>query len=397
LNPRTMFVIVLLLSITIPYASLQVVTAVGDASASASPHTPFLKQYTAYYPVYITDNEDFVARGFSGSGTPGDPYVLEGKNITSSEDAVIISSTTAHFVIRDCFIRGGGGSAAVELDHVANGTISGNTISGAREGVMLVDSTNCTVSDCVVRGNVYGVSLIRADNMIIADSQIHHNNYGVYGVSGTQAYIANNSVFSNTERGILFDQLLTSSTVFSNSLGWNGGVSNILEIDNARDDGSTNTWRANRWSDYDGTGNYHLVGTAFSSDFFAVPLVDNVAPQVTEPDDIRYDEEDTGNSIEWNATDPYPGEYEVYINGLMVIQEPWYGNGIHMSVDGLTLGTHNVSILVIDAAGNEAVDSVYVTVMMSIFGGEGTVIVLYASVASVISIIFMLYCLKRLR
>ncbi|MHA1345451.1 MAG: hypothetical protein ACTSO3_03560, partial [Candidatus Heimdallarchaeaceae archaeon] len=64
-----------------------------------------LSAYVTSDPLFIDNDSDLAGNSTSGSGTVGDPYVIENLSIVTSEDTGIeILSTTKNFVIRNCFI-----------------------------------------------------------------------------------------------------------------------------------------------------------------------------------------------------------------------------------------------------------------------------------------------------
>ncbi|MHA2033068.1 MAG: beta strand repeat-containing protein, partial [Candidatus Kariarchaeaceae archaeon] len=94
-------------------------------------------------------------------------------------------------------------------------------------------------------------------------------------------------------------------------------------------------------------------------------VVDNTVPfYVTRPANIQYTEGSTGNSVVWNTTDNHPGTYTVYRNGTEIGNGNWNNSGtITLNVDGLSEGEYIFQILVRDEDGNQAGDSVRVTVV----------------------------------
>ncbi|MFX1580281.1 MAG: hypothetical protein ACFFBJ_11575 [Promethearchaeota archaeon] len=62
------------------------------------------QSYTSRSPMVITSNADFVTEGWSGDGSPGNPYMIEWLEISSANDgySLAIYNTTAHFRIWNC-------------------------------------------------------------------------------------------------------------------------------------------------------------------------------------------------------------------------------------------------------------------------------------------------------
>ncbi len=115
-----------------------------------------------------------------------------------------------------------------------------------------------------------------------------------------------------------------------------------------------------------GVYNYTIVFFDLSnnsaSDIVYVTVVDTTAPTISSPDDIQFIEGSTGNVVTWTVDDFYPAEYEVFIDDTLVEETIWTGTSIEYTLDALSVGGHNVTILIYDTSGNFARDSVSVTV-----------------------------------
>jgi hypothetical protein len=94
-----------------------------------------------------------------------------------------------------------------------------------------------------------------------------------------------------------------------------------------------------------------------------VTIANLIAPNVTHPTDVWYLEGGVENIITWYPDDLFPISYYVLIDGLEVASESWDGSSISYTVDGLTPGVHNCTIVVIDINDNMISDSVQVTVL----------------------------------
>src|SRR3990170_3478903 len=94
---------------------------------------PRASAYTPHPGISILGNGDFTAANgvTGGSGTPSDPYIIEGWDISYVDfinDPVWIEGTDAYFVIRDSYIHGGGYVALSGLAHarIENVTLADN-------------------------------------------------------------------------------------------------------------------------------------------------------------------------------------------------------------------------------------------------------------------------------
>ncbi|MCK4484377.1 MAG: hypothetical protein KAU89_06110, partial [Candidatus Thorarchaeota archaeon] len=141
--------------------------------------------------------------------------------------------------------------------------------------------------------------------------------------------------------------------------------------ENACDYGTGNHWNStvagNYWSDYTGTGVYHVPGSAGSIDYY--PFIyppDTSPPTIDQPLDVEYGEGTDGHSIMWSPNDFHPSHYVVYRNGTEIASASWDGNSIIVEVDGLSVGLYNYTIVVYDTSGYWISDIVFVTVVDTI-------------------------------
>jgi len=142
----------------------------------------------------IDENSDFTSLGFPGSGTAGDPYRIEGIHFTDESfdmEFIVISGTTAHFVIQNCVFDGtcewGLNVENIEADtctiqhnvftseiyyrsievEMADGSIIKNNTcqTGVEYGIQVVDSSNCVIEDNDCRDMQYdGIRLLDGSN-----------------------------------------------------------------------------------------------------------------------------------------------------------------------------------------------------------------------------------------
>ncbi len=96
-----------------------------------------------------------------------------------------------------------------------------------------------------------------------------------------------------------------------------------------------------------------------------VTVEDLTPPELTSPEDQVADEGTTTESVSWIASDLHPNSYEILINGSTEESGQWSFNGqnITFGLDELELGTHNITLVVLDESGNMAADTVMVTIV----------------------------------
>lgn len=105
----------------------------------------------------ITHEDNFTQFGFSGSGTQGDPYLLEGNSTTYDLGNIIeISDQTAYWKIKSCdFVSSSTSRYGIRIDNSNNGIIEGCTFTTIR-GIYAYRANNTLISNCIMDGCDYG-------------------------------------------------------------------------------------------------------------------------------------------------------------------------------------------------------------------------------------------------
>jgi parallel beta-helix repeat protein len=200
-------------------------TVTRDQRSDVSTPTELLRS-TSHVPITVSGNAGFNGPNAStgvtrGSGTPSDPYVIEGWAIGSGPSTwgamIFIGYTDVHFVIQDCYFYSSGSfDYGVYLDGCSNGVIR-----------------RCGCS--VYRG--YGILLDGSSNNIIADNDCSSNEYGIYlrpwDGSCCDNILINNTCGSNDYDGIFVQGGVRNSLINNTcSAGYSGwGV----HLDSAQD------------------------------------------------------------------------------------------------------------------------------------------------------------------
>jgi parallel beta-helix repeat protein len=94
-------------------------------------------------------------------------------------------------------------------------------------------------------------------------------------------------------------------------------------------------------------------------------MVQNTNPTITQPQDINIAYEDRQLSVIWTITDPDTGNatYLLLINGTANITANWTsGVAVTYSLESLTVGTYNFTIIATDGFGLDIRDEVWVTI-----------------------------------
>jgi len=86
-------------------------------------------------------------------------------------------------------------------------------------------------------------------------------------------------------------------------------------------------------------------------------------PTLSSPQDITYTYKDTGNQIQWSASDSNPSRYRITIDGFASQWTNWAGGTITANVDGLDPGAYSYTLTVEDTIGYSNRNTVVVTVL----------------------------------
>jgi len=132
-----------------------------------------LVTHTNHVPIIINDNADFGLQGWPGTGTPADPYVLSGLNITYDlgVPAIQVYNVDVSFVIRDCYLNQGSEDWAVEFINTTAATIEYTTIYGNGGGIYCDNANNTEIMHSFIENyGDFGSTTYRALLMDDSDS-----------------------------------------------------------------------------------------------------------------------------------------------------------------------------------------------------------------------------------
>jgi parallel beta-helix repeat protein len=300
--------------------------------------------------------------GFSSGGAYG--CVLE-DNLARHNTALGFNIDDSPYTLLQDNIAYHNSDSGIRLDSSLGSLLIRNKVyNNSDNGIEVFNVNLGTVSDNeVFYNNNDGIYFNNADNLIVS-LNIVRNNHGCgftfSGVSNSDnCTVIRNVAMYNDEYGIHFTERSSTSLLHRNLFGWNA-------IGNALDYGISNSWddevdTGNAWSDYGGTGTYPVPGNASAIDHYPIGA-DLSSPSVDTPDDLSYEVGEVGNRIEWDSYSIIPRYYEITRNGTLVDSGDWNGSALAFNVDGLSFGSHNFTIRVVDIFGNYAIDTVFVVV-----------------------------------
>jgi len=195
------------MGLTLFLVSVSTLGAVG-APAPTSPGSTLV----ARGPIFIDGDANFTATNgvTSGTGVPGDPYTIQGWDISAAvSNGISIRSTTASFMIRDVRVHSGGPSFdGIVLEQVSNASIENATADSNRNGV-LVDRSN----GVSVTSSTFGTN---SENGIAASNSLNLQVEGNLVTGGARAgiymdFIADSTIRSNHVSGAYYGLWMSGS------------------------------------------------------------------------------------------------------------------------------------------------------------------------------------------
>lgn len=182
----------------------------------------------------------------TGSGTPGDPYIIEGLFIDGQGDSggIYIKNSSKHFIIRNCWVNNSGSKeydAGVLLHWAKNGIIEDNIFSYTEMGVWIeFYCSNITVSgNYMISDPVLAARALQCDyynNDIVIDGNVIVNFYsGMYfrDVSNctlSNSYVANFIFEEWGDPPVWFRQVNNSEVIYNTLDGVYAKTEFLVEI-----------------------------------------------------------------------------------------------------------------------------------------------------------------------
>jgi len=104
-------------------------------------------------------------------------------------------------------------------------------------------------------------------------------------------------------------------------------------------------------------------GTTIHEFTIDAPAADIYPPVIEYLSDLTFEEGSLGQTLVWTVSDAYPGTYTIFVNDQEEQTGSWIDGGtISFDVSSFTKGTYEVKLELADENGNEALDTVSVTV-----------------------------------
>jgi len=191
--------------------------------------------YEPHDPIFIDGNTDFnntaAAENWPGNGTPGNPYIIEGLNITNplSYQIIEIRNTDVHFKLKNNLLVGNQNRNmyGIFLANIENGEVSGNNISNVNNrAIHLEDTTNSNISHNILFNNEAGISItteseilfsLQANISVTGNTISFNHGHGIHIWELQGNTISDNRIFNNEGEGIYLWNS-GNNTILNNSL-----------------------------------------------------------------------------------------------------------------------------------------------------------------------------------
>ncbi|MFW9922874.1 MAG: NosD domain-containing protein [Candidatus Thorarchaeota archaeon] len=248
-------------------------------------------------PIEIFSNEDLEEFSSSGEGTRERPFVIEGFRIEAywMNPAIEIRFTTAHFIIRNCFIiTDSVGILMVEVSPSTSQIVNNTILSRLETGIAIELNTihNCSINQNFCVRFHYGIKLTYGTFCTIRNNTIlYSDQHGIQLSHSRYNSITFNQLENSSQYGLVLIGESNYNKIYQNFFINNGQLdeyelnrTNTGEIrSQAYDECAFNTWfdadsrRGNYWSDFSGKSHYRIDGAANSVDEYPSSLGVNSA------------------------------------------------------------------------------------------------------------------------
>ncbi len=230
---------------------------------------------------------------------------------------------------------------------VINNTLANNDMFG----IQLSDSSlNLLSGNTIINSNLDGINVFQSNKNLFSGNTIANNTSGIGLFESLNNYILGNNFLDNNHQALDYNTLYILSSNKFNRNYWNDWTS-----PDSNNDGIVDS-------------PYPIEGSDNNADPLpqTLPIYnDGTLPDMIVPEDITYEFNTTGNTIEWTIGDSNPGVFIILLDREIFVSYTLWENGtIIIDIDGLEVGTHVFTINLYDLTGNRVTDSVIVMVTL---------------------------------
>ncbi len=183
-------------------------TAINDeVKATISPITtkvsvPSYEDMTPILAYNDFDMDNYAsALEWDGDGSPGDPYIIEGYNITSNGDSILIHDTTRAFEIRNCLITSftSGAGNGILIDNATQAAIVNTVIMDKSDTLILQNTPSLYIENCTIYDGGSSIDIYNCTGVTITECVIYDNyDNGIYLNECNNSMISNNVINGTT-------------------------------------------------------------------------------------------------------------------------------------------------------------------------------------------------------
>lgn len=176
--------------------------------------------------IEINDDADFLTEGFTGDGSSGNPYTLDGETISYTlAEIIAISNTRANFSITNCVFTGYSMKHSISLSNASNGFFYNNTFNEAFDAFHISNCTNIVIEENEIINSNNAIYLWDSPEVKILDCYIYDCNRGVYARGTPEINITSNKIEKFAIYGITINVEGINSFIKGNLLSYGtGGV-----------------------------------------------------------------------------------------------------------------------------------------------------------------------------
>ena len=175
--------------------------------------------YTVRAPIYIDGDDDFTPLNgvTGGSGTPSDPYIIEGWDIDAGEeDGIAVLNADSHFVIRNVYVHDATTiiNTTIFIMYASNATVKDSVFERCRSsGIAVAESPSAVVENNTIAECRTAVWLWYSNGVTVSSNRISNCTYGTYSFHSNSSTISSNAILNCTENAVIFEGAENSTAV----------------------------------------------------------------------------------------------------------------------------------------------------------------------------------------
>jgi parallel beta-helix repeat protein len=237
-----------------------------------------------YVTILIDGNEQLNATATLGSGTKGDPLLIENYEIDASfQHGIEIRNTDLFFIISSLNVSNGGSNYyGFYLSNVTNGELRNNKACNNRHAIYIEDSHDNIFVDNVVTNNINGFLLNGSYNNTLMGNVVSDNRHGFSLQSSYNNSITDNTVSDNIYLGFYLENsshnVLTDNTATRNLNGFTLSSSN----NNNFTGNSANNNGNHGWYLLESNSNLLTNNIANNNDKYGIYLEDSIVNVISD-------------------------------------------------------------------------------------------------------------------